>query len=142
MLFIVFLCTVSPPYTIVRELSDQVINGLSREPMVLAYTLLGKGLLSHEKVVEITQIPATDRQRAQKIYDIMLERIQNFPCTYHKFKSVFEENPVLYSDLLEQLNTKEAEIGRSCCQYHAVYMYTVKCLSMSVGRGGGGGERE
>ena len=78
----------------------------------MAYTLLGIGLLSHQKVIEIVQIPATDTQNAQTIYDIVLERVRNFPSIYQKFKSVFEDNSVLYGDLLEELNTKEVEIGR------------------------------
>ena len=113
--------TVPTPYTVLKELSDKVINGLSREPKVLAYALLGKGLLSHQKVNEIVEIPATDTQNAQKVYEIMLERVRNFPCKYNEFKSVFEENPILYDDLLEELKTKEVTIGRSYCQYHEVY---------------------
>ena len=94
-----------------RELSGKVINGLSREPKTLAYTLLGKGLLSQEKVEEIVQIPATDMQRARTIYNVILRDVEHFPQRYKDFKSIFEENPHLYDDLLQELKRKEAEIG-------------------------------
>ena len=99
-------------YTVLIKLCDKVISGLSREPQALAHTLLGKGLLSQEKVEEIVQIPATDTQNARKIYDVVLECVQHFPHRYTDFISVLGENPLLYSDLLAGLRDVYNEAGQ------------------------------
>ena len=116
------LCTIcsgsdQPPkgtnhgYTVLIKLCDKVISGLSREPKALAHTLLGKGLLSQEKVDEINQIPATDKQNARKIYDVMLECVQHFPHRYTDFIFALKENALLYNDLLTALGETCHEAG-------------------------------
>ena len=98
-------------YTVLIKLCDKVISGLSREPKALAHTLLGRGLLSQEKVEEIVQIPATDTQNAHKIYNVVLECVQHFPHRYTDFTSVLGENILLYSDLLDALREAYLEAG-------------------------------
>lgn len=94
------------------RLCQQVISGLAREPKALAHTLLAKGVISQEKVEEIEQIPATDRQLARKMYDALLVRVEQFPHSYFAFISALSENQILYTDLLEALEISSVEIEK------------------------------
>ena len=99
-------------YTVLIRLCDKVISGLSREPKALAHTLLGKGLLSQEKVEEIVQIPATNTENAHKIYDMVLGCVQHFPQRYTDFISVLKEKSLLYCDLLTDLRDTYHVLGQ------------------------------
>ena len=101
-------------YLVVINLCDKIIGGLSKEPKALAYTLLGKGFLSHENVEEIVQIQATDTQNARKIYDVVLGVVQHFPHRYNDFISVLEEKVVVYRDLLTSLREAYLLLGKFC----------------------------
>ena len=100
-------------YTVLITLCDKLISGLSREPKALAYTLLGKGLFSREKVEEIVQIPATDTQNARKIYDVVLGCVQHFPHRYNDFLAVLEEKALIYGDLLTALKEAYLKLGKN-----------------------------
>ena len=93
------------------EQSEKVISGLSREPRSLANALFRIGLLSKEKVDEIVQIPATDSQKARKIFDVILECVQHFPNRYNDLISVFKEKRILYGDLLNTLEEAYSQVG-------------------------------
>ena len=101
-------------YIVLINLCDKIISELSKEPKALAYTLLGKGFLSHEKVEEIVQIPATNKQNARKIYDVVLGVVQHFPHRYNDFTSVLEEKAVVYRDLLTSLKEAYLPLGKFC----------------------------
>ena len=104
------------------RLCDKVISGLSREPKALAHTLLGRGLLSQEKVEEIVQIPATDTESARKIYNVVLGCVQYFPHRYTDFISVLEEKSLLYCDLLTDLKDTYHELGKYLgCRLYTTY---------------------
>ena len=105
-------------YTVLIRLCDKIISGLSREPNALAHTLLGKGLLSQEKVEEIVQIPVTDTHNARKIYDVVLGCVQHFPHRYSDFIAVLEEKPLLYSDLLTALREAYLKLGEQMTLMH------------------------
>ena len=102
---------------------NKLISGLSREPKDLAYSLLERGLLSKEKVEEIVQIPATDKENARKIYNVVLESVQHFPHRYSDFVSLLKEKALLYGDLLTALREAYRKFGQCFKLYVAMHQY-------------------
>ncbi len=117
MIFVVLLCFFPQGsnygYNILVECCDRVCGGLSRDPLNIAQSLVGKGFIATDFMEEVRTLAGTNLEKGTKLYVALLKVVEHFPNRYSDFISVLEDNKALHSDLLTALRNTHLKICKN-----------------------------
>ncbi len=113
-------------YNTLVKCCKKVCEGLSSDPLNIAQSLFGKGLISAEVMAEIRTLRSTKMEKGNTLYTAISERVKAYRNRYSDFISVLEENKILHSDLLTTLRNTHFKI----CKFIALLSlyYIIMCM--------------
>ncbi|XP_064401385.1 uncharacterized protein LOC135347355 [Halichondria panicea] len=97
-------------YNTLKKCRKEVCGRLSSDPLNIAQSLFGKGLISAEVMAEIRTLRSTKMEKGNTLYTAISERVKAYRNRYSDFISVLEENKILHSDLLTTLRNTHFKI--------------------------------
>ena len=98
-------------YDLLVRNSQKIIAGLAKDPKSVSVALHVKGFISDSTLEEITELPATSKDKARKVYSALLSVMRNYPERFPDFLMILEENETLYGDLLNQIDGRKKRKG-------------------------------
>ena len=101
----------TPEYVTFRKCYPDSISYMSKQPGDVCDRLFSEGYISPEVRDQARNVSKTEKERAQKLADTLIDKIKQNPSVFHGFIKIIEKDGPWASDFFEAIKERyEAEI--------------------------------